>query len=225
MTIDLCAQLAQALTGVSRGGRQDDPPDCSNLVRHRPYCPGVTRHRIPMGQLDLGRVSNMRHVVDLSWARADRAMDSDVGQILTTRRMDEAQVAGTRVDIGAHAQLLNAMDNLDGLWALLQHHGATTWAPWNLLRPAFEAAFRALWVLEPTEGLTRRRRGLRLEVINYIQRLNHLHELVAIPGLSKLVGGELALRSHADVESVYRREAEALGLTYGQAEGADQRGR
>jgi len=225
VTIDLCAQLAQALTGVSRGGRQDDPPDCSNLVRHRPYCPGVTRHRIPMGQLDLGRVSNMRHVVDLSWARADRAMDSDVGQILTTRRMDEAQVAGTRVDIGAHAQLLNAMDNLDGLWALLQHHGATTWAPWNLLRPAFEAAFHALWVLEPTEGLTRRRRGLRLEVINYIQRLNHLHELVAIPGLSKLVGGELALRSHADVESVYRREAEALGLTYGQAEGADQRGR
>lgn len=176
----------------------------------------MTRHRIPMGQLDLGRVSSMRHGVDMSWARADRAMDSDVGQILTARRMDEAQVAGTRVYIGAHAQLLNAMDNLDGLWALLQHHGATTWAPWNLLRPAFEAAFRALWVLEPTEGLTRRRRGLRLEVDNYVQRLNHLQELVAIPERSKLVGGELA-RSQADVESVYRREAEALGLTYGQA--------
>ena|SRR5450759_1363087 len=78
--------------------------------------------RISMGEMDFGRLANMRHVLDLSWANAERTMDLDVGHALTARRMDEAQVAGPRVYIGAHLHLLNAMDNLDALWALLQHH-------------------------------------------------------------------------------------------------------
>lgn len=169
-----------------------------------------------MGEMDFGRLANMRHVLDLSWANAERTMDLDVGHALTARRMDEAQVAGPRVYIGAHLHLLNAMDNLDALWALLQHHGATTWAPWNLLRPAFEAAFRALWVLEPEEGLRRRQRALRLELTNHVEWIKYLREFVAMPEFSKRVGEEIA-RSQADVESVYLSEATALNLTYGQA--------
>src|SRR5450759_3433442 len=66
--------------------------------------------RISMGEMDFGRLANMRHVLDLSWANAERTMDLDVGHALTARRMDEAQVAGPRVYIGAHLHLLNAMD-------------------------------------------------------------------------------------------------------------------
>jgi hypothetical protein len=57
------------------------------------------------------------------------------------------------------------------LQTLLQHRGATVWAPWTLLRAVFEAGFWALWILEPVKGRERRLRGLRAEVLDWKQRL------------------------------------------------------
>lgn len=95
-------------------------------------------------------------------------------------RIDERQTAGRRVYMGAQRCLSSAWDNHDALLALLRHHGATQFAPWNLLRPTFEASFYALWLLDPDDSLERRRRGLRFEWLDELEHRTYYSDLAAI---------------------------------------------
>jgi hypothetical protein len=92
-------------------------------------------------------------------------------------------------------------------------HGATPVAPYNLVRPAFEAAFYALWALEPEDGRDRCLRGLRIAYEDNRQRSLWVEELIKIPDLTdaerQLMREPVAKASH-----VYRQEAEALGVSW-----------
>lgn len=83
---------------------------------------------------------------------------------MTARFIDEGQIAGPRTYITVSRLLQVALDNHLALIGLLQGHGVSHWAPWNLMRPVFEAAFYVMWILDPDESRDRRRRGLRAEV-------------------------------------------------------------
>jgi hypothetical protein len=82
-----------------------------------------------------------------------------------------------------------------------------------LIRPAFEAAFYALWALQPGDGSDRCLRGLRLALEDNRQRGLWKKELMKIPELTE------AEREHiwepvANASHVYRTEAQALHVKW-----------
>ena len=135
---------------------------------------------------------------------------------MTARGFDLAQTAGHRVYIEALRHLHCAMDNHRVLLTLLEKHGLTPWAPWNLLRPSFEAAFYALWVLEPDDGLTRRQRALKLELIDERERGLYYEVMGKMPGRDGAELRRAVAQRSADVGKVFRAEASQLGLDYAQ---------
>jgi len=171
------------------------------------------------GDFELRSWSNALQVLGQIWPAVERADNGARGRYLSARAFDEAQVGGERLYINVHMQLMSAREHLQALLALLEHHGAGPMAPWTMLRPVLLGAFHALWALDPEEGPERRRRGLRLEVISYSQRLKWLGEYVSSPGLSKLVAKEIA-ETKATVGKKYRDEADALGIDWGLAQQA-----
>src|SRR3954463_15557353 len=62
-------------------------------------------------------------------------------RLLSAGAFDESQPTGHRAYMEATRYLSVAEDNHEALLALLEHRGATLWAPWSLLRPIFEASF------------------------------------------------------------------------------------
>ena len=133
-------------------------------------------------------------------------------QILTARRLDEAQPAGIRVYISAHRLINVGFDNLTSLQWLLEDRGATVWAPWTLLRAVFESGFHALWVLEPDDGASRRLRGLRLEVMDFRERERFRK---CFPPQSKAAANDATMRD-ANTTTKYKSEAAALGVKWEQ---------
>lgn len=112
--------------------------------------------------------------------------------VLTARRFDEAKVAGVRPYLHA-SQLLAA--SWDHHWLLAQTLTAiavTPHATWSLIRPAFEAAFHALWVLDPDDSFNRRRRGLQLELADAREQKLWAEAAVAT-GFSDAEGSKRAL--------------------------------
>jgi len=173
-----------------------------------------------MGFLDLGDLPRQwaeLEAVSTRYAEVE-ATWSDRGG-LSSRAIDERLTAGHRGYMAAHRCLSAAMDNHEALLAVLEHHGATNWAPWNLLRPTFEAAFYAAWLMEPDDTLTRRQRGLRFEWLDELEHRKHyanLRKLPMPPGLQEQAETQWA--SHEarikDHDAIYRGEAESLGLTW-----------
>jgi hypothetical protein len=133
---------------------------------------------------------------------------------LTQRLFDEARPAGERTYIHASQGIETAWENYSAVFGLLQSgHGATPVAPYNLIRPAFEAAFYALWALEPDDASDRCLRGLRLAVEDNRQRGLWKKELMKIPELTE------AEREHiwepvANASHVYHTEAQALHVKW-----------
>lgn len=171
----------------------------------------------PTGQLDL---RDLRY----RWRQCEQLRDSAQqsaarwdSRIVCPRSVDEPLVAGHRAYAAAERYLNTADENHEALVSLLEHHGATPTAPWNLLRPTFEAAFYALWLLSPQDTRERRRRGVRLEWLDDIEaekfhrvalgnsevleQLGILHETVAMP----------PIRENTET---YVKEADATGLPY-----------
>ncbi|TQJ07230.1 hypothetical protein FB458_0286 [Lapillicoccus jejuensis] len=166
------------------------------------------------GDLDVEGLPQMWHGMDLLWQRVLELRDPPADLRLSARRFDLAQTAGHRVYIGADRHLQCAMDNHRALVGLLNAHGATPWAPWNLLRPSLEAAVLAAWVLESNDGLTRRTRGLQLELIDNSERSKYWRELELLPGgTGREVARQMAA-AQARVVPIYRAEAEDLGVSY-----------
>ncbi|GAA0330036.1 hypothetical protein [Micropruina glycogenica] len=106
-----------------------------------------------------------RHI-DRSWVALE-VCDAEYGRdtsILSARRFDEGKVAGLRPYLHAAGLLAASWDHHWLLTQTLTTSGVTPHATWSLIRPAFEAAFHALWVLDPDDSFNRRRRGLQLEL-------------------------------------------------------------
>ena len=165
----------------------------------------------------LGQWERMMPALESAWKEMEASNGPrDVTQ-LTARAFDEAQPGGEHAYIGAHANLTVAHEHLDALIALLASHGASPRVPFNLLRPIMETSFKALWVLEPAEGLVRRQRGLRLEVLDYLERRKWLREYEKAPSISRQIG-EVIADSRAKTEPKYRREAEVLSMTWDQVQ-------
>lgn len=169
------------------------------------------RDRIETGEvLDLGDLQRRWYDLEKLYARV-RGFKPDP-RALTARAFDEAQPAGRRTYIAADRYLGVAMENHHALKSLLAHFGATPYAPWSLLRPSFEAAFWVCWMLDPDDGLERRRRGLRVEMMDDKQQLAHIREFLIVPEVSATAQSMLDDRGASSAS--YRADAEALKLPW-----------
>ncbi|MBF4765564.1 hypothetical protein ISU07_20740 [Nocardioides islandensis] len=177
--------------------------------------------RVPAGEMDLGELPRRWKVLEDLYRGTRQALQDRDARILHDRMIDEAQTSGRRTYFGAQRCLDIAWDNHDALRSLLHHHGATQFAPWNLLRPTFEAAFYAIWLLDPDESLERRRRGLLLE---WLDELEHRTYYADLKSIERFVDPEDHARLEADRaqhraviedhDRTYSREAEELGMNW-----------
>ena len=163
--------------------------------------------------MDLGNLHRYWQLVAQEFKTLEGLPSLDGNRLLSARAFDESQVAGHRAYMGVTRYLNVARDNHEALQALLEHHGATLWAPWSLLRPAFETSFYAAWILDPEDGRERRARGLRCEVLDYYQRRSHRAAFKAFREVRKLIERSEQEAERGSLNS-YRAEAAALGWAW-----------
>jgi hypothetical protein len=168
----------------------------------------------PTGQtMDLGDLPHYWQVIAHEFAALEALPPLSSGQQLSARAFDEAQPAGPRTYMAVTRYLEVARDNHLALLGLLEHHGATLWAPWSLLRPTFETAFLAAWILDPENGRERRARGLQCEVRDAFEQRKHRATFKELPELREVIeANERAI--DAGAMTVYRAEAAVLGRKF-----------
>ncbi|PLA45438.1 hypothetical protein [Micrococcus luteus] len=131
---------------------------------------------------------------------------------LAPRQVDLSQPAGHRVYIQAHALLGFAYEHHQAYRAYIDVVGFGPRAPFNLLRPVLESSLWVLWILDPQDSATRRRRALQYEIHDFKAEIAYLQEL------GKCSGGlpmrEAAAHRQATAGKSYRDEAERMGLDY-----------
>lgn len=183
--------------------------------------PIVLRDRVPVGDMNLGELPRRWEMLEQLYRVTRRDLESRDTRILHDRMIDEGQTSGHRTYFGAQRCLDIAWDNHEALRSLLAHHGATQFAPWNLLRPTFEAAFYALWLLDPEESLERRRRGLVLEWLDELEHRTYYSDLKTIVRFvdpddrPRLAADQLRHQELIeDHDQIYKREADELGLAW-----------
>ena len=167
--------------------------------------------------LDLGNLPQINQVLDQRMHQLQRAEEHHHGRTaqFSDRLFDEAKPAGNRTYILANQLIEVAVENYHAVFALIQK-GATPWAPYNLIRPAFEAAFYALWILEPQDSVQRLLRGLRVAVEDNRQSENWIRELIKIPNLTE--DQRQSMQSPISRSSTsFRRDAEGIGVKWAQA--------
>jgi hypothetical protein len=113
----------------------------------------------PTGLMDLGNLPDYWALLAREFQTLENLPSLAEARLLSARAFYESQPAGHRAYMEAKRYLSVAGDNHEALLALLEHRGATLWAPWSLLRPSFEASFLASWILDPDSGRDRRLRG------------------------------------------------------------------
>jgi hypothetical protein len=163
--------------------------------------------------MDLANLAEYWQVIDAEFDAIDRLPPLTATHTLSARAFDEAQVAGHRPYIEAARHLGVARDNHDALLAVLEHHGATVWAPWSLLRPTFESSFLAAWVLDPDDGRERRARGLRCEIIDTYEQKRHRAAFKAIPEVRDAIEQHERKLNKTSI-ATYKTEANALGRSF-----------
>lgn len=171
------------------------------------------------GTVDLTRLAARWQLLEDLYQAARTVIASRPTHLLDARMIDEGQVAGHRVYMLAERYLGVAWDNHSAFVSLLQSpHGLSPSAPWNLLRPTFEAAFYAAWVLDPDDSLERRRRALRVEWLDEIDHRNYDDEVRRMRATLdsdelRQLEGDLAAQRQRN-EASYRSDAEALGIAF-----------
>jgi hypothetical protein len=163
-------------------------------------------------QMDLGNLPTVWKAVEIMHREAEQLAEQPRSKLLTARLIDEGQVAGPRTYITVSRLLQVALDNHLALVGLIQSHGVTHWAPWNLMRPVFEAAFYVIWILDPNDSRDRRRRGLRAEINDANEKKRWVESLIEA-GISRK-DVEPLRRRRDEVTQIYRSEASALGVTW-----------
>lgn len=177
------------------------------------YSRGV-RANIPTGDtMDLGNLHEYWRRITEEFQQLENLPPLASSRLLSARAFDESQVAGLRTYMEAERYLGVARDNHEALLALLEHHGATPWAPWSLLRPTFETSFLAAWILDPEDGSERRARGLRCEILDSYQQRNHRAAFKKLPELREVIEkAEEAVER--DSLQTYKAEAAKLGRSF-----------
>ncbi|SHN48211.1 hypothetical protein [Cryptosporangium aurantiacum] len=169
---------------------------------------------LPTGdRMDLDNLPDYWQVLSGELRDVERLPPLNTHRLLSARAFDESQVAGPRTYMAVTRYLNVARDNHEALLALLEHRGATLWAPWSLLRPTFEAAFYATWILDPEQGKERRVRGLRCEVRDFRERRNHRAAFKILPELRDAID-EAERREGATSLRTYKDEAAKLGVDF-----------
>lgn len=183
----------------------------------------LSNHRTHTGNIDLSDLARRWRLLEQLYATAESVIAAHDPRIFCARTFDQGQTAGQRVYTTAERYLNIARDNHQALVALITSpHGITTFAPWNLLRPEFEASFYAAWILDPDDSRERRRRALRLELLD--QRDHNLYyedvmRMAEGPAVGELADGFVALSTSLEEarqrnEAVYSQEAAQLDLPY-----------
>ena len=122
--------------------------------------PGVQAQEKTGELMDLGNLPEYWSLMSREFKALEDMPSLSAARLLSARAFDGFQPAGPRTYMAVQRYLGVARDNHEALLALLEHRGATMWAPWSLLRPVFEASFFASWILDPKSGRDRRLRGL-----------------------------------------------------------------
>jgi hypothetical protein len=179
---------------------------------------GVLSDRYACGSFDLSPLVRRWQLLDALYAAARTALANRPKDLLHARMIDEQQSAGHRVYMVAERCLGVAWDNHAALVALLQSsHGLSPSAPWNLLRPTFEAAFYAAWVLDPEDTLERRRRALRLEWLDELDHRKYYKDAMVLLGedpTELAAASEQLAAAQARNETSYAADAKRLGLSW-----------
>lgn len=175
--------------------------------------------RIACGQVDLSQLASRWHLLESLYGAARVVIANRPADAFCARMIDERLVAGHRVYMTAERYLGVAWDNHAALIELIQGpHGLSPSAPWNLLRPCFEAAFYAAWVLDPDESLERRRRALRLEWLDELDHRRYYDEVMKMQsaiGQTDLHAAEAELaKSRERNETSYKADAESLEMSW-----------
>lgn len=160
--------------------------------------------------MDLDNLDVYWQLIDQEFKAIDGLPSLEGHRLLSARAFDESQVAGHRPYIEAIRYLGVARDNHLALLALLQHRGATLWAPWSLLRPSFETSFYAAWILDPEDGRERRTRGLRCEILDSFEMRRHRAALKALPQVRQLIEQDEQKFERGSLKT-YKEEAAKLG--------------
>lgn len=161
--------------------------------------------------LEMGNIPSLwEHMNDRYRAVCEAdARQSD--RLLTVRARDEAQPAGHRTYIAARRGIAVCHESAMNLWFLVEAGKVTPLAPMFLLRPIIEAAFHTTYMLEPTESLIRRRRGLAREIEDHRQQQAWARECVSV--LDAETQAELTAGA-AERRAKYEAEATKLGTTF-----------
>ena len=167
-----------------------------------------------VGQLQLGNLPNVWHSLDTLENETDRSdthSTTDMG--FTDRKFDEVSRTGQRMYIQARHFIQTARDNQKALEEMLASIGARPYAPWNLVRPAFESSLYAIWMLEPDNQRERLRRSLR---IAWEEQRQHTARLKLIVKISGAAGHDDVLRAEArdrEIKRRYEDEATVLNMS------------
>lgn len=114
------------------------------------------------GDIDLSLLGKGWMNLEKCYEEVHRVDDNyRAGVALTKRRFDEASDPGERIYFQASGLLAIAYDHQQALQHMLRS-AIHPFSAWSLIRPAFEAAFHVVWVLDPDDSEERMRRGLRL---------------------------------------------------------------
>jgi hypothetical protein len=164
---------------------------------------------VSLGKFELGERPRKWALIDQLAAKVARLSEASPDRGLTARKFDLAQPAGHRVYIGAYSQLQSGWEHVEALRQLLQAQGSMPRAPWTLTRSIFESGFWATWILDPVDGLDRRRRALRMEVADHKQsKAFHRCFVMTSEERARMLEGE------AKAEQSYRSDAAAVGLEW-----------
>ncbi|MFC6358571.1 hypothetical protein [Luteococcus peritonei] len=133
---------------------------------------------------------------------------------LTDRAFDERDKTGQRAYIHASTFIGVARDNQKALEEMLQSGSPIRpHAPWNLIRPAFEAAFYPVWMLSPDTREERLRRALR---VAWSEQKSHTARFDLKVKLAKADDHEEVAKARArdgQIRQRYIEEATSLGMT------------
>lgn len=165
------------------------------------------------GTLSLGNLPMVWHALDLLEDEVERANNyATVEMDFTDRKFDEATLTGQRMYIQAFSLIRAARDNQKALEEMLPR-GARPHAPWNLVRPSFEASFYAVWMLEPQDQRTRFQRALRIAWDEQRQHRNRLKLMVEIAGAERHPDVQKTEAKDRSIKKRYEEEAHRVGLS------------
>lgn len=135
---------------------------------------------------------------------------------LTDRRLDSSDRVGVRLYIVASALIRLAREHqhlLERTMVGEEAIGVYPHATLNIIRPAFESALTAFWLLDPDDAETRRLRGLRQCWEDHRQSDAWADE-VLLPPLATKEDRAAVAEDKAKIAKRYREDADRMGVKW-----------